>query len=86
MVRGLRSGILKAGDPLDPRNYRGITILPCVEKVFEMGANSRMEFANSAFDKVDQNNGGFMKGMRTSDNLFILRGLITRQLSLGKKL
>ena len=83
---GIRSAIFKAGDILDPACYRGVNILICAEKIFEIGANRRLEFANQAFEKVDASNGGFLKGVRTTDNIFILQGLITRQLTLGKKL
>lgn len=37
-------------------------------------------------NKVDKYNGGFLNGSRTSDNLFILNGLIHRQLILGRSL
>ena len=46
----------------------------------------RLEFVNGAFDKADRHNGGFARGNRTSDNIFILQGLIQRQLSLGQSL
>ena len=36
--------------------------------------------------KYDKFNGGYMEDTRTTDNLFILNGLIQRQLNLGKSL
>ena len=36
--------------------------------------------------KVDKYNGGFINGSRTPDNIFILNGLIQRQLILGQSL
>ena len=68
---------------LDTNNYRGITVLPVHEKVFELAVQRRLEFVN---DKADRHNGGFACGNRTSDNIFILHGLIQRQLSLGQPL
>ena len=45
-----------------------------------------MSFANEAIGKIDKYNGGFINGSRTSDNMFILNGLIQRQLILGQSL
>ena len=83
---GLRLALFKAGDRLDPACYRGLTILPTCEKIFEVGFNKRVEFLNEALDKVDRNNGGFLKGSRTADNIFILQSIYSRQLALGKPL
>ena len=41
---------------------------------------------NEAFEKNDVYNGGFQKGSRTTDNIFILNGLVQRQLSIGSSL
>ena len=85
-AEGLRSSIYKAGDRLDPNNYRGLTVLPIFEKIFEITVQKRIEFINNAFEKNDKYNGGFLKGSRTSDNMFILQSLIERQVNLGKSL
>ena len=76
----------KAGDVLDPDNYRRITVLPIFEKIFETIVQKRLEFINEAFGRNDIYNGGFLKGSRTSDNLFILTSLIERQINLGQSL
>ena len=83
---GLRSAIYKTGQTDIPENYRGITILPIVEKIFEVAVYKRLCFANEAFCKIDEKNGGFLPGRRTSDNIFIINGLAQRQLLLGKRL
>ena len=41
---------------------------------------------NEAFSVTDKFNGGFLKGSRTSDNIFIIQGLVQRQLALRKPL
>ena len=82
----VRSTIYKGGNSILPENYRGITILPILEKVFEIAVYRRLSFVNEAFCKVDEHNGGFLNGRRTSDNLFIITGLAQRQLQLGNKL
>ena len=45
-----------------------------------------MSFVSAAYNTGDKYNRGFTKGSRTSDNLFILQGLVQRQLILGKPL
>ena len=76
----------KAGDHGDTGNYRGITVLSVYAKIFETAVNDRLINFSEKFVKTDLCNGGFLKDSRTSDNIFILRGLIEKQLALGKKL
>ena len=45
-----------------------------------------MTFLNEAFCKVDEFNGGFLRGCRTTDNIFVLNGLVQRQVAMGKPL
>ena len=45
-----------------------------------------MNFINDAFETTDLFNGGFLEGSKTADNIFILQGLVERQLALGKPL
>ena len=68
---GLRSPIYKSGIKIDTNNYRGITVLSVFEKIFEISVQRRLEFVSEAFGKNDRYNGGFLKGSRTSDNIFI---------------
>ena len=46
----------------------------------------KISFANEAFCKIDQNNGGFLEGRRTADNLFVINGLAQRQILLNRNL
>ena len=85
-AEGIKSSIYKAGDRTNPSNYRGITVPRIFEKIFEQIIMNRLQFLNEAYNRIDENNGGFLKGRRTSDNIFILQGLIQKQLLLGKKL
>ena len=55
-------------------------------KIFETIVYRRLTFVNDAFNGTDRYNGGFLRGNRTSDNLFVLNGLIEKQLLLGKSL
>lgn len=83
---GIRSAIHKTGPKLDTNNYRGVTIFPIFEKFFEISVQKRLEFVSDAFNMTDRYNGGFLKGSRTTDNIFTLNALIERQLALGQNL
>ena len=85
-AEGIKSSIYKAGDKTNPNNYRGITVPRIFEKIFEQVIMNRLQFLNEAFNHIDETNGGFLKGRRTSDNIFILQGLIQKQLLMGQKL
>ena len=83
---GIRSAVFKNGQRCQVNNFRGITILPMMEKIFETIVYRRLTFVNDTFDGTDRYNGGFLHGSRTSDNLFVLNGLIEKQMLLGKSL
>ena len=85
-AEGLRSVVFKAGPRLDADDYRGITVLPIMEKIFEIIVYHRFSFVNEAYNTMDRYNGGFLAGSRTSDNICILQGLIQRQLCIGSNL
>ena len=57
-----------------------------MEKIFESVVYRRLTFINETFQVYDKFNNGFNSGSRTSDNLFILNGLIEKQLLMWKKL
>ena len=57
-----------------------------MKKVFETAVYRRLSIVCELLGEVDPYNGGFLTGVRTADNLFILQGLIQRQLILGKSL
>ena len=46
----------------------------------------RLTFVSDTFDGNDRYNGGFLHGSRTSDILFVLNGLMEKQMLLGKSL
>ena len=83
---GLRSPVFKTGEITNKNDYQGITVLSVFTKIFEIAVNNRLNFIATAYDCGDRFNGGFTKGSMTSDNIFILQGLIERQMILGKLL
>ena len=67
-------------------NYRGITLLSVLGKLFTRVINNRLgEWAENYFLLIEAQV-GFRPGMGTVDNIFVLHGLITHMLNTGKKL
>ena len=64
------------GDPLQPENYRPITILSCFGKVFTSVLNSRLHKFLEHHNILDENHAGFRPGYSTTDNIFVLHVLI----------
>ena len=83
-AEGIRTPVPKVCGSKKTNDYRGITVQPIMGKLFEEIVKVRLNFVNEAYERVDKYNGGFLKGSRTSDNMFILEGLVQRQLSIGK--
>ena len=72
------SPILKSGPRMDPSNYRGISILSCLSKLYTAILNKRlMTYAiEKGISKPEAL--GFVAGNRTSDAHLILHSLIQR--------
>jgi hypothetical protein len=74
------------GNKADPDNYRGITILSCLSKVFTALLNARLEkFVNDA-KLIGPEQAGFRKGFSTMDHIFTLHGLIEMYLKKQKRI
>ncbi len=80
---GIISPVPKVPCPKSEDQFRRISLLPAVSKIFDTIINNRLEFIDSAFALDDIFNGGFKKGSRTSDNLFIMNGIIQKYKTLG---
>ena len=67
----------KDGDERDPMNYRGITLLSIVGKVFTRVLSNRlMSFAERERDGIVEEQGGFRPERGTEDQIFILTELL----------
>ena len=62
---GIRSAVFKSVKHNIVDNFRGITILPIMEKIFETIVYKSLTFVNEAFDEIDKYNNGFLGGNRT---------------------
>ena len=76
----------KKGDKLDPNNYRGITLLSCLGKVFTAALNARLNQFCEINDVLNENQTGFRSGYSTVDHAFILNCMIEYVLSIKGKL
>ena len=64
------------GEKNDPNNYRGITLLSCLGKLFTSILNHRLtEFCESNLI-LKEIQAGFRKGYSTLDHIFVLKNLI----------
>ena len=74
------------GNNMDPDNFRAITLISCLWKLFTSIINSRLTFFANEISLLSHNQAGFRKGHSTVDNLFVLHTLISLYQSFGKKL
>ena len=74
------------GDSSLAENYRPITILSCVGKLFTAVLNNRLTDFLDNEDILQENQAGFRKGYCTSDHAFVLNSLIEIMKSSKQKL
>ena len=84
-------GIIKAiyknkGNPNDPDNYRAISLVSSLGKVFTSILNTRLNNFSDEVNLISGAQSGFRAGYSTCDNIFILYSLIILFLSQKKKL
>ena len=76
----------KKGKLDDVNNFRGITFLSIVGKLFSRILNNRLtEWAEEYYVYIEAQ-AGFRESMSTIDNLFVLHGLISHTINTGEKL
>lgn len=76
----------KKGSAEDVENYRGITLLSVIGKLFTNILNSRLNSWAEKYHIYVEAQSGFRKGMCTIDNVFILHSLISHCISGKTKL
>ena len=74
------------GDPRDPSNYRGITILSCLGKLFTSCINTRLTSYSKSCDIIGNEQAGFRQGFSNADHIFSLKTLIDLFLFKKKRL
>ena len=83
---GIIHPVHKKRDHGVPDNYRKITVMPCIGKLFESVLNNRLSFKNEVCNDNDPYQAGFKSNSRTTDNIFILCAIIDKQRCLSKPL
>lgn len=76
---GIINPIHKSGAKDLTDNFRKITILVAMGKIFESVLNNRLYYKNEVLSSDDVFQSGFMKNTRTIDNIFVLNTLIEKQ-------
>ena len=85
MGEGLIFPLHKEGDPRLPDNYRGITLLSVVGKIYTMALNRRvMQWCEDRNVLVEEQ-AGFRIGRSTVDQIFVLSELIRARMTKGQK-
>ena len=76
-VEGIIIPIFKnKGDPLSADNYRPITLLSCIGKLFTAVLYERLTTYLDEFGLLDENQAGFRRNYSTSDHIFSLNAII----------
>ena len=77
-TKGMIVSLFKSGAREDPGNYRGITLLSCIGKLFTVILNNRLKEFCIKNNVIKPNQLGFTAGNRTSDAHIILYNLIRK--------
>ena len=76
-VEGLIIPLYKnKGDSLNVDNYRPITLLSCLGKLFTAVLNNRLNIFLEDLDILKENQAGFRQAYSTSDHIFALNSII----------
>ena len=73
---GLIVPLHKHDSRLDPANYRPITLLAVVGKLFGSVVNARLQEFSEATGSISDEQGGFRQDRSTADQIFILREVL----------
>ena len=74
------------GQTTDPSNYRPITLLSCMGKLFTAVINNRLQSYAEKYDKIRECQAGFRKNFSTVDHIFALHTIINLLHRCKKKL
>ena len=69
----------------DPNNYRGITLLSCIGKVFTALLNQRLTRFLDAIGAIGDEQAGFRQGYSTIDHVFTLHSILDMYINTGQR-
>ena len=84
--QGIISPIFKKGDVNEASNYRGITLISILAKVYSQLLLNRLTAWSEKYETISNNQFGFQKGKSVVDCVFILHAIISKVLNTGHKL
>lgn len=73
--------IFKSGDEKNPTNYRGISLLSIISKLFTQILNKRLNAWAEKEGKISKEQAGFRKGYSTIDHIFTLTSIINNRVN-----
>ena len=82
---GMIQPLYKKGPTNDPDNYRGITLLSCLGKLFTACINYRLSSFLDSCGALGEEQAGFRDGYCTLDHIFVLHSVIDLYLSNRKR-
>ena len=85
-TEGIIVPLHKKGPEDDPKNYRGITLISCLGKLFSSVINQRIINWSNPNEISTDAQFGFKAGHSTIDAIFVLRKLIQRSFKNKKRL
>ncbi|MCG7875528.1 MAG: reverse transcriptase family protein, partial [Candidatus Thiodiazotropha endolucinida] len=85
-TEGIIIPLHKKGDKQCASNYRGITLLSCLSKIFTSVLNNRLEKFCKTNDTISDAQFGFRKGRSTVDAMFALLSTVQNYLCNNKRL
>jgi hypothetical protein len=62
---------------IDPDNFRAITLISCLGKLFTSIFNTRLNICSNELGIISENQTGFRKGYSTQDNIFFYMHLLS---------
>ena len=73
--------IHKSGNKNDPDNYRGVSLLSILGKVFAHILNKRLSWCQEENKKIAEEQSGYRTRYSTMDNVFVLYAIVQRYLT-----
>jgi hypothetical protein len=84
-ARGLIFPLYKDGDNRIPENYRGVTLLSVVGKIYTSVLNARVTSWCEKYGVLSEEQAGFRPGRSTSDHIFSISEVLKFRRSRGKQ-
>ena len=85
-AKGIIIPLYKKNNPDDVNNYRGITLISCLAKIFTGILNRRITLVCEQNELLSDAQFGFRSGRSTTDAIFVLSSIIQHYLNQNKRL